>query len=306
MHGHTLVWNFLKWAVPPWLPEDPVEIERLIDKRIREIADRYGDVIPSWDVVNEAASDYPPELLHKFPGDYEQKAFASAARHFPKTTRLDINEITKYWYPHKRMFANLVRRLLDQGSALGGLGLQIHLFRDDDMLRFSEGELYPPADIFGTLDLYAEFALPIHISEITLTSPDNSERGLALQANAVEKLYRLWFSHPAVREISWWNVADGGAAPGEDTVNSGLLLADMSPKPAYHVLQRLIHEEWRTTASGVTDTDGRFSFRGFHGTYRIEINGQAVPENLHLTSRGFSKPPHLSLLRHPQPLHIPF
>jgi endo-1,4-beta-xylanase len=128
--------------------------------------------------------------------------------------------------------------------------------------------------------------LPIHISEITLTSPDNSERGLALQANAVEKLYRLWFSHPAVREISWWNVADGGAAPGEDTVNSGLLLADMSPKPACHVLQRLIHEEWRTTASGVTDADGRFSFRGFHGTYRIEINGQAVPENLHLTSRG--------------------
>lgn len=283
MHGHTLVWEQLLWFIPPWLPRDRAEAEKLIEKRIREIAERYGDDIKSWDVLNEAVAGYGEDEIHPMPENYEAKAFAAAARHFPADTRLDVNETTGYWYPHKRQFEDLVRRLQAGDARPGGIGLQFHLMSDLDMARFSLGELFPPENLFKALDQYARFGLPIHVSEITLTAPEhNSPEGLALQADAAEHLYRLWFSHPAVQGISWWNVPDGGAAPGEDKVSSGLLFADMTPKPSWHALRRLIHQEWRTAASGVTDADGRFAFRGFHGGYRIEAAGRTRTETLRL------------------------
>lgn len=50
-----------------------------------------------------------------------------------------------------------------------------------------------------------------------------------------------------------------------------MLRADMSPKPVYEQLKRLIHEQWKTRAAAMTDDDGRFSFRGFFGEYRVTI-----------------------------------
>ena len=50
-----------------------------------------------------------------------------------------------------------------------------------------------------------------------------------------------------------------------------MLRADMSPKPVYEQLQQLIHEEWKTRASGTTDDDGLFAFQGFFGKYRVAI-----------------------------------
>ena len=286
MHGHTLVWEFLRWSMPSWLPQDRGETEKLIEKRIREIAERYGSVIKRWDVVNEAVAGYGENDIHPMPENYEAKAFAFASRYFPKDVRFDINETSGYWYPHKRKYANLIRRLLDQGAAIGGIGLQFHLFSDQEMARLLLRELFPPQSLFDTLDLYGEFGRPIHVSEITLTSPGNTDEGLAAQADAAENLYRLWFSHPSVEGISWWNVPDGGAAPGEDKVFSGLLRSDLTPKPSYHALQRLIHKEWRTETAGVTDAEGRFSFRGFHGDYAIGMAGREGKETLKLRPDG--------------------
>ena len=66
-------------------------------------------------------------------------------------------------------------------------------------------------------------------------------------------LYRLWFSHPAVHAITWWNLPDGGAAPGEDTVASGLVDREMRPKISYQVLQDLIRREWRTNTQATSE-----------------------------------------------------
>lgn len=283
MHGHTLVWEFLRWSMPSWLPRDRGETEKLIENRIRQIAERYGDVIKSWDVLNEAVAGYGVNDIHPMPENYEGKAFTFASRHFPKGVRFDINETTGYWYPHKRQYVNLIRRLLDEGADIGGIGLQFHLFSDQDMARLLLGELFAPKSLFEALDLYGAFGLPIHISEITLTAPGNTKEGLAAQADAAENFYRLWFSHPAVEGISWWNVPDGGAAPGEDTVFSGLLHSDMMAKPSYRSLQRLIHSEWRTESTGVTDAKGNFAFRGFHGDYAIEVSGHTGKETLTLS-----------------------
>jgi len=271
MHGHYLVWDFIKWSIPEWLPADPAASEPLWEKRVREIGMRYGHRIKRWDVVNEAvAGSRRPSGGFPMPGDYERKAFAWAEKYFPSDVRLDINETADAWEKDLEAYCALVRRLLDGGARIGGAGLQFHLFQDEDMRRVLAGKLYPPEMLFGALDRFEALERPLHISEITLTSPGNTEAGLAAQAAVARNYYRLWFSHPAVDGITWWNVPDGGAAPGEDAVFSGLLHEDMSPKPAYLALKDLLHREWRTEASGTTGDDGCFRFRGFHGKYLVQ------------------------------------
>lgn len=157
---------------------------------------------------------------------------------------------------------------MDDGARVGGLGLQFHIWNEEELRSLMHQEYKSPSAILSALDQLAEFHLPIHVSEITLTSPGGTDEGEALQAQAARSLYRLWFSHPAVESISWWNVADGGAAPGEDS-RSGLLTSDLQPKASYHALQDLLRKEWRTHAGGVTDAAGMFRLRGFHGSYRV-------------------------------------
>lgn len=270
MHGHTLVWNLRKWSIPDWLPENPEEAAPFWEQRIREISSRYGDRIKRWDVLNEAVSFYEnsPSGL-RMQDDYEGQSFVWAEKYLPSDCRLDINETVNVWERGKANYTALLERLVAAKRRIGAVGLQFHLFKDNDLAKALAGETFRPGALFETLDHYARFELPIHISEITLTAPGNSPEGLAAQALVARNFYRLWFSHRLVDGITWWNLPDGGAAPGEDKVYSGLLFDDMSPKPAYRELQKLIREEWRTNANGVTDADGFFRFRGFHGSYLI-------------------------------------
>lgn len=278
MHGHTLVWCFRKWSVPDWLPENPEEAAPLWEKRIAEIAARYGTRIKRWDVLNEPVAFYDrtPRGI-RMTDDYEAKAFAWAEKYFPDGTRFDVNEINPAWtsggidgWTDKMGdLTRLLERLLSARRRVGGIGLQFHVFSDADLARVLSGQIYTPEILLNALDHYARFNLPVHVSEITLTSPGNTSAGLDAQALAARNFYRLWFSHAAVDSITWWNLADGGAAPGENKVCSGLLFDDMRPKPAYHVLHDIIRREWRTRTEGVTDADGCFRFRGFHGSHVI-------------------------------------
>ncbi|MDR1281184.1 MAG: endo-1,4-beta-xylanase [Opitutaceae bacterium] len=290
MHGHTLVWCLRKWSVPDWLPENPDEAAALWEKRIAEIAARYGDRIKRWDVLNEPVAFYDrtPRGI-RMPDDYEGKSFAWAEKHFPPDVRFDVNEITPAWSQGERDgwtdkrgdLSRLLERLLSAGRRVGGIGLQFHAFSDAEFEKVLSGRIHTPEMLLGALDhYYAHFNLPVHVSEITLTAPGNTAEGLDAQAVVARNFYRLWFSHPAVEGITWWNLPDGGAAPGENKVCSGLLFEDMRPKPAWHALRNLIHHEWRTRTEGVTDADGCFRFRGFHGSCVINTESGNVDSGI--------------------------
>ena len=58
----------------------------------------------------------------------------------------------------------------------------------------------------------------------------------------------------------------------------GLLDKGMAPKPAYAALDRLINHEWKTRVALRTDAEGKARFRGFHGSYSIEVAAGGVPQ----------------------------
>ena len=66
--------------------------------------------------------------------------------------------------------------------------------------------------------------------------------------------------------ITWWNVVDGGAAPGEPSF-SGIYDKELNPKPVYNILDELINGEWKTNITLKASKDGVVHFRGFKGRY---------------------------------------
>ena len=78
---------------------------------------------------------------------------------------------------------------------------------------------------------------------VTLPNTPEGERN---QAIVVRNYYRLWFSHPSVNAITWWNLVEGTAVKGEDKWNAGLVRRDFTPKPAFIALDQLINHDWKT------------------------------------------------------------
>jgi len=159
--------------------------------------------------------------------------------------------------------------LLAQGARIGGIGLQYHYFRRRELDKFLASPDNNPGRLLESYQKLGEFGLPLYITEITI--PSAGEGGAALQEELVRAHYRLWFSVPGMAGITWWNLGDGTALASEQEAQGGLLDADLNPKPAYRALDQLINRDWTTRAETHTDTAGRSAFRGFFGTYQVEI-----------------------------------
>ena len=58
-----------------------------MERRFREIAERFGSRIPFWDVANEAVCYRGAPAM---PKDYVRFAFELADRYFSKTAKTDL------------------------------------------------------------------------------------------------------------------------------------------------------------------------------------------------------------------------
>lgn len=269
LKGHPLLWHAYN---PPWLPGRADELRELYRKRFREIAERYGRDIPIFDVVNESLVCRDTYPLFTPDRQYVRWAFDEAAPLFPPSTILMINEVTEFnFQPFDRNpYVAQIRQLLADGAAVRGIGLQYHFFRRAALDSYLVGPKCNPAALLDLYEAFAQFKLPLYITEITF--PSAGPDGEALQAEVVRDHYRLWFSAPTMAGITWWNLGDGTAVKGENEAQGGLLDQALNPKAAYNALDELINKQWKTTAEGKTDDQGKAGFRGFFGKYTVRIS----------------------------------
>ncbi|MBQ9801738.1 MAG: endo-1,4-beta-xylanase [Clostridia bacterium] len=283
--GHCLVWNHF---VPKWLEKYGTEDrKRILERRFAEIAARYADKIPSFDVVNESASNY--NLGRKILFDeYDEYGLALGAKYFPHNIKI-LNETNQalwnYFYRFGKYmpFRAQLRDFLAKGCAIDEIGLQFHMFASADDLKGKAFRQYLDAELhLDLLDICDSFGLPMHISEITIPSyAGNIPENEAFQAELAREYYRIWFGTKNMKGIVWWNLPDGYAAyapqgtfEGENQYAAGLLRYDLSEKPAYRVLDKLINEEWKTSFE-TKITQNVLDFRGFYGEYEITVEDAA-------------------------------
>ena len=154
----------------------------------------------------------------------------------------------------------------------------MHLFKPQQCLDIADGKhIETPDIVWKRMETIGKAGFPIHLSEITITSPGSDERGYEIQAVIARNLYRLWFSIKPMMGITWWNIVDDCGAPGEPTI-SGIFTRNMEPKPSYFALDKLINNEWKTRCTVKAGADGAIKFRGFKGRYRVTWNDSSGKE----------------------------
>jgi len=272
--GHPLCWNY---ELPKWLASNRApEVRKLQAARIdRDVSDFKG-LVDVWDVVNEAVamplrSSDPISKLCKQVGRVAliRQCFERARRSNRKAL-LILNDCDT-----SPRYEKLIGGCIDTGVEIDAIGIQSHMHKG-----------YCGAErAWKICQQFAKFGKPLHFTEATLLSGKlktdddwwsyhpgwkSTAGGERRQAVEATEFYRVLFSHPAVEAITWWDLSDRLAWQGAP---AGLLRKDMTPKPAYDALRKLVRKDWWTAPLKLTtDADGRVKFRGFLGEYLVKTH----------------------------------
>ena len=265
---------------PDWLKEATVfEAKAQVQKRFSQIAERYRDRIPTIEVTNEMEWDEGKTVLYNQP-DYIEWCFKTAETYFP-ANQLVVNEWTGLpWGDRCRTsdkYYSYIEANLLKGARIDAIGMQFHMFYSKEEEYRQTRPYYDPGKLYAHMDLYSNFAKPLQVTEVTIPAYSNDPEDEAIQAELIEYLYSVWFSHPNMEQIIYWNLVDGYAAfakqgdmtQGENYYYGGLLRFDMTPKPAYYTIKNLIEKKWHTEETIITDESGTAGFRGFYGMYEL-------------------------------------
>jgi len=295
--------NYDQWT-PSWVdPHDIPHIKYLLEKRIREIAERYGKRIHAMEVINETLigpvyQDFRHSTDFFWESDLITWSFKTARKYLPDNELL-INECTPICWDISRGMRSPYPQTIDNavmhGAEIDAIAMQFHMFNRRENEERDSLPFFDPEKLYKVMDFYWDnLHRPLQICEITLPCYSNNAEDEELQAKLIENLYSVWFSHPAVEMIMYWNLVDGYAAfaplgdmnQGENYYHSGLLRFDLTPKPGYEMLRELFDVRWHTQGETETNGEGLACFKGFKGEYEVilEKSGvktkQMVPLNL--------------------------
>ncbi|MBE6702173.1 MAG: glycoside hydrolase family 10 [Ruminococcaceae bacterium] len=298
---------------PRWLYNAPVsKIKQALNRRCREIAERYADKINTIEVTNEMCWDRERArtAFYEEP-DYVAECFRLADHHFP-ANQLVINEVTRLCWEDKcrasdRYYGN-IQNAIDAGARIDAIGMQYHQFHKREVEYEKTRVSYDPVQLYRHMDLYAQFGKPLQVTEVTVPAYSWEAEDEEIQAEILRNLYSIWFSHPNMEQIVYWNLVDGYAhvwdpdpekirasqgnmTLGENYYHGGLLRFDMTPKPAFFVIKDLIEKRWHTEAEMSTNGMGKAQFKGFFGRYEVtvEYGGKTVTKEINLAKKGRDK-----------------
>lgn len=291
--------NYDQWS-PAWLPYDVPTVKKYLDKRIAQIGERYSEQIPSMEVINETlcsyhVRDYGHSTRFFYEPDIVEWSFEHARKYLP-ANKLIINEATEHcWIQgfkyNRSAYYMQIERALAKGASIDSIGMQYHAFIRREVEEANTRVLYNPKRIYKVMDQYADFGKPLQVTEVTIPAYSNEAEDELIQAEIITNLYKMWFSHPNMEAIIYWNLVDGYAAfaeqgdmsSGENYYCGALLRFDMTPKPAYYALDELINKTWRTNISDKAQ-NGAFEMKGFYGEYEVAatVCGKTTTVKVHL------------------------
>lgn len=272
---HALIWHEL---CPDWVTDETVQDEYV--RRITHLMQTYGDRFDFFDLANETTVndrfDNPVSRWVRRIGPVEMIQFGAK---LVRSIKPDAKLLFGDWNVHKDEYFDFLGRLRDEGAGIDIIGMQSHMQRD----------LWTAEETVRVIERAAAYGFPIHFPECSICSgtpvgelvydsngtvnrfyetPELAE----WQAGFAEDFYTLVFSEPAVEALSWFDFTDHRwlGAPG------GVIDDDMNPKPVYHTLHRLIHKEWSSDQTGLTNAEGVTGASLFCGDYEITVEADGL------------------------------
>lgn len=247
-NGFVFKWHVLVWGnqQPEWMQNLP-PAEQLEELRewYAAIAARYPD-LEQIEVVNEPLHDPPQTPANTPPGqscggcgnyyealggagatgwDWIINAFTLAREYFPNA-KLMLND---YSITNDRNATETyigIVKLLKARGLIDLVGIQGHAF--------STTEAAPMPNFRANLDYLAnKTGLPIYVTELDIDGNDDP-----VQLAGYQKIFPVFWEHPAVRGITLW-----GYRPGHWRTAQGawIVYENGAERPAMQWLQRYVH-----------------------------------------------------------------
>jgi GH35 family endo-1,4-beta-xylanase len=255
IRGHVMVWP--SWENEPAflrsLADQPAKLRQAIDDHIADQTATLKGKLAEWDVVNES---YANNDILKILGRDEMVHWFQLAHQGDPAVKLFYNDYIMFaghgpGSPSQYLF-DTIHFLQTKGAPLDGLGEQGHF----------GGSPPAPTQVLATLDRFAQFGLPIQISEFDIDTSDEE-----LQAHYTRDFLTACFSHPAVSGVMMWGFWEGA----HWRPRAALWSRDWTLRPNGRAWLDLVTKEWWTNTNGVTAADGTLATRGFCGDYEISV-----------------------------------
>ncbi|XP_057431422.1 endo-1,4-beta-xylanase 1-like isoform X2 [Lotus japonicus] len=248
--GHCIFWE-VDGTVQPWIKAlNKNDLMIAVQNRLTSLLNRYKGKFRHYDVNNEMLhGSFYQDRLGK---DIRAIMFKTAHQLDPSAT-LFLNDYhvedggDTRSSPEKYIQQTI--GLQDQGAPVGGIGIQGHI----------DSPVGPI--VCSALDKLGTLGLPIWFTELDASSTNEYVRG-----DDLEVMMREAFAHPAVDGVMLWGFWELFMS----RENSHLVNAEGEINEAGKRFLAL-KQEWLCHTHGHIDEQGEFSFRGFSGTYEVEV-----------------------------------
>lgn len=252
MRGHCMFWATDR-NVQGWVKElEGDALREVVERRARDVTSRFKVRIEEFDLNNELIFG---DFYRRHLGEGIIKQMALWAKEGNPDAVLYLNEQGSLagGGRNAEKYVALVRKVLDEGVPIGGIGCQGH-FR----------EMFDPEKVQETLDRLGQFGLPIKITEYDLASGDGE-----IKARHLREFYTICFAHPAVEGVLMWGFWEGAHWRPQ----AALWKRDWTPTPAAQAYRELVFEKWWTKAQGKANAEGIYRVRAFYGTHAVVSGG---------------------------------
>ncbi|WOL15396.1 hypothetical protein Cni_G24177 [Canna indica] len=250
VRGHCIFWE-VESALQSWVRSlNATDLSAVVQNRLSGLLARYKDQFLHYDVNNEMLhGSFFQDRLGK---DIRSTMFKGASQLDPAAT-LFVNDYNVEGSADIRAtpetYIEQILGLQDQGAPVGGIGLQGHVSTPVGPV------------ICSALDKLGILGLPIWFTEVDVSAANEFVR-----ADDLEATLRESFAHPAVEGIVLWGFWE--LFMSRD--NAHLVEAEGELNEAGRRYLSL-KQEWLSHAHGRVDDGGEFRFRGFHGSYTVEV-----------------------------------
>lgn len=269
IRGHTMVWHSQN---PDWLFKNSsggtVSADVLLMRmknHIDNVAKHFHGKVYAWDVVNEAIMedgsfrngnepDGKQSQWYAIIGEsYIAQAFQFAHAADPDA-KLFYNDFYDYIPAKQQAIYNMLKKLLDAGVPVHGVGMQCHLNIQPSTDPMNQGYYQTVENLENAIKLYSSLGIAVQVTELdlslyvpgvmytqdqfytTATFTDALKNQQADRYRAFFELFRKYSS--VITGVTFWGIADDNTWLSE--FSSGRkdfpLLFDVNhqPKPAYY------------------------------------------------------------------------
>ncbi len=274
LRGHCIFWGVPNY-VQGWVKQlDDEELRMAVQQRARTIGARYRGRFAEYDLNNEMihANYYEQRLGPEF-----TRQMALWVKQGDPDAKLFVNDYDILTGNRLDDYVKHIRRLLDMGTPIAGIGVQGHL----------HGDTFDPAALRKALDELAKFNLPIRVTEFNFPGQRSryyrGDRKAQLtpeeeqvKAESLKQYFRICFAQPAVTGILMWGFWEGA----NWIPQSSLYKRDWTPTPAAEAYRELVMNKWWTRWTGVANSEGWVALRAFYGKHRVTVNDKETIMNL--------------------------